>query len=529
MATATLPPAPPAFDAAPTPQPAGLLDRVRQRLFAPVDIGMLAFFRIAFGLLMAFEAFHYLNEGWVGRHYIEPDFHFTFYGLSWVKPWPGWGMYATFGAMLVLGLMIAAGFLYRVAAFFFALNFAHIFLVEESYYLNHFYLITIVSFLMVLLPANRAWSVDAWLRPSLFSTTAPAWTLWLLRFQIGVAYFYGGIAKINPDWARGEPMRATLAEQVNKFPLLGQWFTEEWMVWGFSWGGLAFDLLIVPALMWRRTRWPAFIAALAFNLSNSIMFDIGIFPWFMVCASILFFPADWVKVEPPQPAEPPKKQKGSRSSTPVSPAPPPQMPVPSLQAQRLIVAALAAWVVIQIVVPFRHLLYPGDVSWTEEGHYFAWHMKLRRKYGTTTFRAVAPDGKEYSELKLVEFATPALKARMNSRVEELYPEERRRQPEGEFLYISGRQRKKMAGRPDMILQYAHFLRDEFARHGLGDVAIYCDSSISLNGRAPQPLVDPTVDLAKVERSLRPATWIVPLTESLPTPGTRPKGEETEVE
>lgn len=519
MATAALPPAPATLHAAPVPQPAGLLDRVRQRLFAPVDIGMLAFFRIAFGVLMVYEAYRYLSAGWVYRNYIEPDFHFTFYGMSWVKPWPGIGMYLTFGAMALFGTMIAVGFCYRIAALLFALNFAHIFLVEEAYYLNHFYLITIISFMMVILPANRAWSVDAWLRPSLFSTTAPAWTLWLLRFQIGIAYFYGGIAKINPDWALGEPMRATLAEQADKFPLIGQWFTEEWMVWGFSWGGLLFDLLIVPALLWRRTRWAAFVAALLFNLSNSIMFEIGIFPWFMVCATMLFFPPDWVQVEVPKSAdEPAKGAKGTARTESAAPVVRPMMPAPSIGTQKVIMALLASWVTLQVLLPFRHFLYPGDVSWTEEGHYFAWHMKLRRKYGSTTFRAVTPDGQEYSELKLVEFASPELKARMKSRLKNLQEHERKTLPDGQFLYISGRQRKKMAGRPDMILQYAHFLHDEFERNGFGDVAIYCDSAISLNGRAPQPLVDSSVNLAAVERSLRPASWIVPLTTPLPQRG-----------
>lgn len=519
MATAVVPPAAPSREPAPARQPPGFAARFALKLFAPVDIGMLAFFRIAFGVLMTYESYRYFSEGWVYRNYIEPDFHFTFFGMSWVKPWPGVGMYVSFGAMAFLGTMIAVGFCYRAAALLFALNFAHIFLVEEAYYLNHFYLITIISFMMVLLPANRAWSVDAWLRPSLFSTTAPAWTLWLLRFQIGVAYFFGGIAKMNPDWARGEPMRATLAEQAAKFPLLGPWFTEEWMVRGFSWGGLLFDLLIVPALMWRRTRWAAFVAALAFNLSNSIMFEIGIFPWFMVCATMLFFPPDWVQVEPPKSAdEPAKGAKGSGRSAVVEPAARPMLPAPAVRTQKLIMALLAAWVALQLVLPFRHLLYPGDVSWTEEGHYFAWHMKLRRKHGSTTFRAVTPDGQQHSELKLVEFASSELKSRMKSRLKNLQEQERRTLPDGQFLYISGRQRKKMAGRPDMILQYAHFLHDEFERNGFGDVAIYCDSSISLNGRAPQPLVDSAVNLAAVERSLRPASWIVPLTTPLPARG-----------
>lgn len=512
--------APPASTEAAPSSTTGLATRFARRLFEPVDIGMVAFFRIAFGALLAFEAYRYLSLGWVHQNYVDPDFFFPFFGFSWVKPWPGNGMIYAFWAMAFLGVCISVGFCYRVATALFFLNFAHIFLVDQSYYLNHFYLITIVSFLLFFIPANRAWSVDAWLQPSLRSDTVPTWTLWLLRFQVGVAYFYGGIAKMNSDWFHGEPMRMTLAEHTD-FPLIGQWFTEEWMVWGFTWGGLLFDLLVVPALLWPKTRWLGWCASLLFNLTNSILFEIGIFPWFMVAATMIFFPPDWLRAGTEAAEEKTGRGAPRRAADRQLRTTGSWSPMAALTSrQRITVGLLAAWVTFQVLMPFRHFLYPGDVSWTEEGHHFAWHMKLRRKHGDVAFTAVTEDGRRLGERDLVRHASPELKERMNGRFDQLTKAEQRGTSADRLLYISPRQRKKMSGRPEMILQYAHFLAKEFERAGYGRVAIYCDSAIGLNGRETQPIVDASVNLADITSSLKPASWIVPLTTPLPTPTDR---------
>ena len=110
-------------------------------------------------------------HGWVAAEWIEPPFHFKYYGFSWVKPWPGNGMYIHCAALGVLGLLIAAGFLYRVSAALFFLGFSYTFLLDEGAYLNHIYLICLFSFLSIFVPANRAFSIDAWLNPKIRSET----------------------------------------------------------------------------------------------------------------------------------------------------------------------------------------------------------------------------------------------------------------------------------------------------------------------------------------------------------------------
>ena len=60
-----------------------------------------------------------------------------------------------------------------------------------------------------------------------------------------------------------------------------------------------------------------------------------------------------------------------------------------------------------------------------------------------------------------------------------------------------------------MLQYVHILRDRLRQEGI-DPIINVDWRCSLNGRPYQQLVSPDVNLAAVERTWRPATWILPL-------------------
>ena len=152
--------------------------------------------------------------------------------------------HAHFLALGILAAFIIFGLWYRVSAFLFFIGFTYVFLLDQTNYLNHFYLISWVSFLMIFVPAHRAASLDGVRRPDLRVATTPAWPLWLLRAMVGIAYFFGGVAKINSDWLHGEPMRMWLAARTD-FPLIGSFFTEPWAAYFFSYSGLMFDLLVV--------------------------------------------------------------------------------------------------------------------------------------------------------------------------------------------------------------------------------------------------------------------------------------------
>ncbi|MDB6116349.1 MAG: Vitamin k-dependent gamma-carboxylase, partial [Verrucomicrobiaceae bacterium] len=260
--------------------------RLHRFLFAPVDIGCLVFVRIVFGAAMLWEVCRYFVGDWISHDFIEPVMHFTYFGFDWVRPWPGVGMYIHFAVLGIAALCVLLGLFYRVAATVFFLGFTYVFLLDEALYLNHFYLVCLLSFLLIFVPAERAFSLDARRRPQIRTKVAPAWAMWLLRAQIGIAYFFGGIAKLNADWFQGEPLRAWLTERTD-FPVIGQFFHEEWMVYMFVIGGVLLDLLVVPLMLWKPTRLLAFLAATSFHLLNARLFNIGVFPWLMLAATVV--------------------------------------------------------------------------------------------------------------------------------------------------------------------------------------------------------------------------------------------------
>ena len=441
-------------------------------LFAPVDLASLVFFRAAFGLIMFWEVWRYFDNDWIRIYYIDPGFLFTYPGLGWIRPWPGEAMYVHFLLIGALALCVMVGYRYRLCATLLFLAFTYVFLLDQTRYLNHFYLIALIAFAMIFIPAHKSLSFDVSHGRVQRSDDAPRWSLWLLQFLIGLPYFFGGVAKLNADWLRGEPMRMWLANRTD-FPLIGRLFTEEWIVYGFSYGGLLLDLLAVPLLLWRPTRLYAYLAIVAFHLLNAKLFSIGIFPWFMIVATTLFFAPNWPRLGGEL-----WPRRDTHEGTKSKKAKPNQRPARLTGQQQVIAAALGLFVAVQMLLPFRHHLYPGDVNWTEEGHRWAWHMKLRSKSADVVFHVRDPAGETW----------------------QIDPRD----------YLTSNQTRKMSTRPSMILEFAHFLAEDFARAGYVDVEVRAESWAGLNGRAYQPLIDPNVDLAVEQPTAGALSWIVPL-------------------
>lgn len=432
-----------------------------------MDIASLVYFRVVFGAIMLWEVYRYFQAGWIHHYWIEPPVNFPYYGFSWLEPLPGNWMYLLFAGLGVLSLFIMVGFLYRISMVIFFAGFTYSFLLEQARYLNHFYLIILISFLMIFLPLNRAFSVDVGLKRVGAVDRVPAWTLWILRFQLGVVYFFGGIAKINSDWLRGEPMGIWLAARTD-FPFIGHLFREPEAAFIFSYGGLLFDLLIVPLLLWRRTRLPAFLGAFLFHLTNQQLFHIGIFPWMMMVATAIFFEPDW-----------PRRMLGKLGvgRTSVSATMPDR--VPSWQRQWVIACLLGLYCTWQCLYPLRHLLNPGDPAWTEVGHRFSWRMKLRSKTASGQFIV---RNRETGETKGVNPAN----------------------------YLKPWQNSDMLTQPYMIWQFARFLEGEFRNGKDQDIQVYGWIQASLNGRPFQAYIDPTIDLTAEPFPPHSIPWLVPL-------------------
>ncbi len=441
-----------------------LLQRLTARAHAPVDIASLAAFRVVFGLVMFGGIVRFLFTGWIDAMYGQPRFFFHYPGFAWVEPWSVTGMYVHYGVLAGLALAIAAGAWHRVVTPLFVLGFAYTQLVDVTNYLNHHYLVVLLGGLLAVLPAHRAWSFDAWRDPSSRRDVVPAWTVWLLRFQVGVVYVFAGLAKAQPDWLlHAQPLNVWMSARTDT-PLVGPWLDERWLAYAMSWGGFLFDTTIVVWLSWRRTRLPAFLVLAGFHAITGYFFNIGMFPLIMTSSALVFFSVSW----PRRVLAALGWQRVATSPSAAQPAPPVAGPV--------LTAALALHVIVQVALPLRHHVYPGAVAWNEDGMRFAWQVMVREKHGSVTYVVRFPDGRRLE-----------------------VPPRR---------YLTARQEREMAGQPDLILQLARHIERELRAAGHGDVAVHVETRVSLNGRAPAPMSDPEVDLTGV-CDLGPRTWVMP--------------------
>ncbi|MCA9624119.1 MAG: HTTM domain-containing protein [Myxococcales bacterium] len=470
---------------------------LRQKLFAPVDAAGLAVFRIMFGALMAWDASRYVVLGWIRSHYLEPELALKFAGFEWVARAPAWGMYVIFGIMTGAATAIALGFFYRVACVLFCLAHTYVFLVAAEYYLNHAYLISLWVLVMTFLPANVALSLDGERDPSLRRRSVPRWAYAVLMLLMACVYVYGSIAKMNPDWLAGEPVRHWLADRAaTATPWIATQLRREATAMFISYTGVLFDLLVVPALLFRKTRPFAVAASLCFHLSNHYLFNIGAFPWLSLMVTTLFFEPDWPRRLPFGLSEPierwldgPAEDDEEEEAEEV--APPPDYEAPPIPIQNRMLAAMGVLAALQILLPLRHHLYPGDTAWNESGHIFSWRMKLRDKRGRMTLRVV---DKATGKTFVVD-------------------------PRGQ---LTDRQYRKATTRPDLLLYYVHYLRDAYRRDFGMEVSIYADAFVSLNYRPEQRFVDPEVDLAATESTvLGHNHWVTEFEDTpLPSPATR---------
>lgn len=430
--------------------------RLRSALARPVDAASLLAFRALFGGLLLISVIRFAAKGWIAAIYIEPAYHFPYWGFAWLRPLPGVGMYLEFVALALAALCLALGLHHRLAALACLLLFTHIELLDKAAYLNHYYFVSVILLLLLCMPLGN-------LRDT---RTAPAWALYALRLQVGLVYFFAGLAKLRGDWLlAAQPLRLWLAPHAD-FPLLGPLFARPETAHIMSWAGAAFDLTVPFLLLNRRSRPLAYTALLGFHALTGALFPIGMFPWIMSCAALIFFPPDWPRTL--------LRALGRPVPTDISPVPT-DSPAP---LGRLALTALTLHFSIQILLPLRHHLYGGDHGWHEQGFRFAWHVMLVEKTGVVTYRVRDP---------------------ASGRVFFVHPEDA----------LTAQQAKQMAFQPDMILDYAHHLAADFAARGMPGVEVRADAFVAYNGRPGARLIDPDVDLARERDGLAPKPWILP--------------------
>ena len=442
-----------------------------RQLFDQVDASSLAVFRVGLGALLVFDS---INQFFLCLRckYLEPSMLFKYHYFEWIQPTPGIGLYLLWSVLTIAAIAVMIGYFYRVALFIFSIGFSYAFLLDEALYLNHYYMVIIFCIIMLFLPANVYLSVDARRKPSIASDTVPRWAIFILIAQLEIILIHAGLVKLNPDWLSLEPLRMWMVESRPNFPPLFTTLTNDTGIALGAYGAILLHLLGAPLLLFRKTRVWVLCVYFCFHMMNHYVFNIGIFPWFTLFASTLFFDPDW-----------PKHFINRFKKIPVRTIPLRRFTQALNGAHILILLLIGSWLFVQTTVPLRHWTLPGNVAWNEDGHRFSWRMKLRSKRGSAVYTINTKD-RQWQ-------VNPA-------------------------KYLTTKQHRKMVCIPDMLLQFAHFLNGEWRQQGHQPVSVTVRANCALNSRPHQLMVDQNVNLLEIKRSQLASEWILPLTTKLPS-------------
>ena len=447
---------------------------LQQQFGRRVDASSLAFFRIIWGSLMVYEGFRKLSK--VSGIYWPEYFHFKYSLFPFVEPLPEvWMVGVEAWVLIAAAVLMTLGLGFRAATLVFTLIYSHFFLTDKLYYNNHFYLTILMNFLLAFTQADRIWSLRAWWRRAQEAgaiPTVPLWNLVILRGQVMVLYFFGGIAKLNADWLHGEPMRFWFAHKQDLIFPLSDLVQQEWFVNLACVGGIVLDLTAGFLLLHRRTFWLITPVLILFHAMNSQLFKIGIFPLMGIGMIALFFDPTWPRVVLAW-------IRGRLGRT--APKPPEALP-PRVEPTALgTTLAVVVYLGFQALWPLRIWSYSDNPGWTEVGHVFSWRMMLRHKDSYVKFLFDPPEA------------------------------ERLLEETDQLPRISQTHVRKMVKSPHFILQYTHALDATLEKLGRPDVGIGVLAIASLDGRPYQLLIDPTVDLTKASYGwFEVPHWIVQL-------------------
>ena len=400
-----------------------------------------------FGALLTWHCLEVIFTDWIQYVFIEPRFTFSHIGMEWLQPLQGNGMYYYFAVMAVCGVLVSIGLFYRFSLGLFTILFAGAYFMQKTTYNNHHYLMLLICIIMLFLPANKSNSIDVVRNPSIKQNLMPVWCRLVLILQIAIVYFYATVAKLYPDWLDGTFIKNLLSSRTaSRFINIYQ---QEWFYLSITYGGILFDLLIIPLMLYKKTRKYAFVAAIFFHLFNKMILSIGVFPFLALAFSILFFPPEFFRKY---------IFKGNLKI---------QMPIlSSVLSNKILLYFFVPFFVLQLALPLRHWFIKGDVLWTEEGHRLSWRMMLRSRTGETKFLIVNKATKEKEYYVLNKLLTKS-------------------------------QIKSMRTQPDMIWQTAQIIKREYRSKGI-DISIFVDSKVSVNKKPKLPLIDPNVDFAKAQ-------------------------------
>jgi hypothetical protein len=442
-----------------------MLNKIWQYLGQDSPAEKVALFRIGFAFALFLQAFLFYRNDFIQQDVLDPVLHFSYPGFSFISVLDPPIMYALLILLFISALSLMLGYRSRLSAAIYLLSFGYLFLLDKGYYNNHYYLELLLLTLLCFIPSDAALSISGKKR-SLYK-----WQVFLLLFQFSLVLIYAGFNKLNYYWlVEHEPIRHILQAKAvsSQLDLWNSVLLENVLVWG----GLFFDLFIVPLLLWKRTRLLAIALFIIFNTLNSILFydigEIGVFPLVMLSSLILFVPDKNIAKL--------MKRFFDHSSAPLSDE------KLSYSFSPLAKGMITTYVVLQVLIPLRHHLYKGNVDYTGEGQRFAWRMKSVYK--------------DFSISLILEDKERGISAALDPRT-----------------VLTMKQFTNLGYYPELLLPLSENLRQTAREKGIDKAMIYADYQVAFMGHPMQYIVDPNRELGELKYSpFRHSDWILPLKE-----------------
>lgn len=313
-----------------------------------IDGKYLAIFRIIFGLAFIKETFRVKES--IYPFYLEPDTLFKWPFFEWVTLLPSEYLYVLSWLLIASAFLILVGFYTQIFSLIATIIYAYFFLLDRSYYNNHYYLILLIVLMLSFMKSDNKFSVKSLISSK--NEGIPVWNIALLRLQFAIVYFYGATAKFNADWMSGRTMKASLNSEAYRG--LKDMFSnqEELLILFLTHAGWIFDMVVPILLFHKKGKYIALPFLLIFHSINAFNLNIGVFPFLMMGATIVYWGSgfrDVIRVGLPQ--------------------------ISLKLSTKIYASLLLMYVLFQLLFPLRHYLIKGDYNVTGEGYNFSWKMK----------------------------------------------------------------------------------------------------------------------------------------------------------
>jgi len=442
------------------------IQKFRNELFKEKSNASLALFRILVGSVLFCQTLWFISTDFIFNNILQPAILFKFYYFQFLDPFPPTIMKLLMFLMLASTVFIIIGRFFKYASFFYGLSFTYLWLLDKANFNNHYYFISLLILLLFFTNAERGGTLRK--REDLSNGTVPYWQMFILKFQIFIVFFIAGLNKINDSWLLDyQPMKHILETKATTSGYI--WLNSELLFAFFSWSGMLFDISIGFLIWASKTRKYAIIFYILFNFINFWLFydigEIGFSPFLLLaCLSIFFDPKEIEKRLPWLFSTQNKDHQPEKINL----------------KEKFIFIVLLSFMTIQLIIPYRHILYNNHVDWTGKGPRFSWRMKIMYKNTEMKFHLIEEGNQVKREVNVGHFLTQKQYTNL--------------------LYY-----------PDLIPQVASYIKKEGIRRGMVNPQVTADFSVGFMGNKQQYLFHPNLDLSQIKQHpFKNSMWILPL-------------------